>query len=62
MESVNKVISLFAIVMCLVLAYYIKFEDLTAGTMPESRKNILLVILVLYAIFRSYRFYKMVKK
>ncbi len=62
MESVNKIISLFAIVMCLVLAYYIKFEDLTAGTMTESRKNILLVILVLYAIFRSYRLYKMVKK
>jgi len=62
MESVNKVISLFAIVMCLVLAYYIKFENLTAGTMTESRKNILLVILVLYAIFRSYRLYKMIKK
>ena len=48
--------------MCLVLAYYIKFEDMTAGTMTESRKNILLVILLLYAIFRSYRLYKMIKK
>ncbi len=62
MDSVNKSLSVFAILMCLILAYYVKFENLTAGRMSESRKNVLLVILLLYAAFRSYRLYQMFNK
>jgi hypothetical protein len=49
----------FIILMSLVLAYFIQFTDLMGDRMTDNKKIILVIILVSYAIYRSFRLYKM---
>ncbi len=41
--------------MCLVLAYFIQFTDLKSDTLYGNRRLILVLMLVIYAIFRIFR-------
>lgn len=41
--------------MCLVLAYFIQFTDLKADTLYGNRRLILVLMLLIYAIFRVFR-------
>lgn len=53
------IISGFSILMCLVLAYFLLFTELLADGMSNNKRTILVVILIAYAVFRSFRLYAM---
>lgn len=59
LNSISMIISGFSILMCLVLAYFLTFTDLLAEGMTNNKRIILVVILIAYAIFRSFRLYAM---
>lgn len=45
--------------MCLVFAYFLLFTELLADGMSNNKRTILVVILIAYAVFRSFRLYAM---
>lgn len=59
LNSISMIISGFSILMCLVLAYFLTFTDLLEEGMSNNKRIILVVILIAYAIFRSFRLYAM---
>lgn len=59
LNSISMIISGFSILMCLVLAYFLLFTELLADGMSNNKRTILVVILIAYAVFRSFRLYAM---
>jgi hypothetical protein len=62
LNTISMIISGFSILMCLVLAYFLLFTELLAEGMSGNKKIILVIILISYAIFRSFRLYAMMNK
>jgi hypothetical protein len=62
LNTISMIISGFSILMCLVLAYFLLFTELLAEGMSGNKKIILVIILIGYAIFRSFRLYAMMNK
>ena len=48
--------------MCLVLTYFLLFTELVEERLTGTNRLILVGVLISYALFRSYRIYKLIKK
>lgn len=54
-KNFKYITGFFVIVMCLVLAYYLQFTALMLDRVYGNRRLIIVLMLVLYAIFRIFR-------
>ncbi len=61
MKSITLILAGFSIVMCLVLTYCLLFTELVGERLTGTNRLILVGVLIAYALFRSYRTYKLIK-
>ncbi|MFN5417000.1 MAG: hypothetical protein ACK5B9_08100 [Flavobacteriia bacterium] len=61
MKSITIILAGFSIVMCLVLTYFLLFTELVAERLTGTNRLILVGVLIAYALFRSFRTYKLIK-
>ena len=62
MHKVSALLSIFSILMSFVMAYFLISTSLMEENLYGTKRIILITILIAYAIFRSYRLYKSLKK
>jgi hypothetical protein len=51
----------FSVVMCLVLSYFLLFTEFAIDRLYGRNRQILVVILLAYCVFRLFRIYKTLK-
>ena len=51
----------FIVIMCLVMVYFMLFTDLMIETMNGTKRIAFIVVMLIYAAFRSYRLYKLLQ-
>jgi ABC-type Fe3+-siderophore transport system permease subunit len=61
MKSITIILAGFSIVMCLVLTYFLLFTELVEERLTGTNRLILVGVLIAYALFRSFRTYKLIK-
>lgn len=61
MKTVNLGISFVSIITCLIFAYFLLFTDLKEDTLYGTKRIILSIIFIIYALLRVYRAYKQFK-
>ncbi|TXI83992.1 MAG: hypothetical protein E6Q37_09320 [Crocinitomicaceae bacterium] len=62
LNNLNYIFTLFILVMCIALSYFMLFTSLFDAKMSESRRITFVVILMAYAAFRGYRLYKSIRE
>ena len=62
MNVIAQVLAGFMVIMSLVLAFFLIFTDLMADSLFGNKRIVLSVILIAYAVYRSYRLYVTVKR
>jgi uncharacterized membrane protein len=60
-NSLNIVLSSFIILACLVFIYFVQFTDILDDNIQANEKMIFVVLMSIYAAFRSYRLYKLIQ-
>ena len=61
-NNLNTVYALFAITMCLVMAYFAAFTELFAQKLAGNMRYVFVGLMLVYAAYRSYRIIHSVKK
>jgi hypothetical protein len=61
MKIVNIAMSLVSITLCVVLFYFITFTEIFSDRLDGFKKPMMIAILVIYAIYRSYMLYLSIK-
>ncbi len=59
MKYVSLMLASVSVIMCLVMAFYLSLTDLMIERLYDTKRLILILILFAYAIFRTFRIYKM---
>jgi hypothetical protein len=62
MKVVNIAMSLVSITLCVVLFYFITFTDVFANRLDGFKKPMMMAILIVYAVYRSFMLYLSIKK
>jgi hypothetical protein len=62
MKIVNITMSIVSITLCVVLFYFISFTNIFSDRLDGFKKPMMLAILGVYAIYRSFMLYLSVKK
>jgi hypothetical protein len=57
MKIVNITMSLVSITLCVVLFYFIAFTNVFSGRLDGFKKPMMLAILSVYAVYRSFMLY-----
>lgn len=60
-QTINKILAGFIIVMCLMLAGFLLFTDLMADTISGNKRTLFVAILLGYGAYRGYRLYRSTK-
>lgn len=61
LNFINYIFTAFAVVMCVVLAYFLMLTDMFSRMSPTQRQ-VLTVVLLVYAGFRTYRLVKVIRE
>jgi ABC-type uncharacterized transport system permease subunit len=61
-KNINTYLTAFIIIMCLVFAWFMAFTDLMQREVPGTKRKIFIGILLLYAVYRSFRWYRQNRK
>jgi cytochrome c biogenesis protein CcdA len=61
-KNITHIVAGFMIVMCLVMCYYLAFTDFLVDKLYGTKRQIFIVLLVLYGAYRSYRLVATIKK
>lgn len=62
MNIINTTLSVFTLLICISFAFYLLMTDFLQPNLSGTRRTILIIILFIYALIRSFRIYKQVKK
>jgi hypothetical protein len=62
MKIVNIAMSLISITLCVVLFYFITFTNVFSDRLDGFKKPMMMAILGVYAIYRSFMLYVSIKK
>lgn len=61
MKYISASLALFSVAMCLVISYFLVFTDLLSERLSGTNRQILIAVLIAYALYRSYRIIKLLK-
>jgi hypothetical protein len=61
MKIVNIAMSLLSITLCVVLFYFISFTDVFTDRLDGFKKPMMMAILAVYALYRSFMLYLIIK-
>ena len=62
MKIVNIAMSIVSITLCVVLFYFITFTNVFSDRLDGFKKPMMMAILAVYAIYRSFMLYLTIKK